>query len=81
MQALAILQRTDSARRTRRSPICAGLEWHYLLALATQTPLGQAKLGTEIYQIRLSPDGRELAAACKDESAPAVRPPHLPTGA
>src|SRR5262249_43026455 len=43
-----------------------GLEWHYLWAYNTHEPQKFRDAGTEIYQLRLSPDGRELAAVGKD---------------
>jgi serine/threonine protein kinase/WD40 repeat protein len=52
-----------------------GIEWHYLWALTTREPLADAatpKAGPQpndagdVYQICLSPSGREVAAACRD---------------
>jgi serine/threonine protein kinase/WD40 repeat protein len=43
-----------------------GLEWYYLWELATQRPLAEAEIGQQVYQIRLSPNGREVALACND---------------
>ncbi len=44
-----------------------GFEWHYLWALATQQPLAEASADAQVYQIRISPNGREIAAACDDD--------------
>ncbi|HZN36377.1 MAG TPA: protein kinase, partial [Pirellulaceae bacterium] len=66
VQALTALQGQIPPPLSPPTSDLRGLEWHYLYALATQTPLAEAFLGSEIYQIRLSPDRREVAAACRD---------------
>jgi WD40 repeat protein/serine/threonine protein kinase len=58
-QALEALrrQRPASGRLDLR-----GLEWHYLFALSTHQPQVYVDAGNQMYQMRLSPDGKELAA-------------------
>ena len=41
-------------------------EWHYLWAQLTHEAYAQYDAADHVYQVRLSPDGKRLAVACKD---------------
>jgi WD40 repeat protein len=59
--AMEALRRQDPSRNPAK-PDLRGLEWHYLSALNTQQPQIFVDAGNQMYQLRLSPDGKELAA-------------------
>jgi WD40 repeat protein/serine/threonine protein kinase len=48
------------------APDLRGLEWHYLWNLTTREPLVFRHTGAETYHLRLSPDGKEIAAVGQD---------------
>jgi WD40 repeat protein/serine/threonine protein kinase len=62
-QATALLRRQQPMPG---KPDLRGYEWHYLWALASHESFAAVDAGTEVYQLALSPDGVQLAAAGKD---------------
>jgi len=62
-QAAAILRRYLPAKGR---PGRGRLEWHYLWGQTVPEAEAEIDVATDIYQIRLSDDGKQLAAACKD---------------
>jgi WD40 repeat protein/serine/threonine protein kinase len=62
-QAAAVLRRYLPAKgHPDRRP----LEWHYLWGRTVPEAEAVIDVATDVYQLRLSDDGKQLAAACKD---------------
>ena len=62
-QAAAVLRRHLPAKG---QPDLRGLEWHYLWGRTVREAETEIDVATDVYQLCLSDDGKQLAAACKD---------------
>jgi WD40 repeat protein/tRNA A-37 threonylcarbamoyl transferase component Bud32 len=47
-------------------PDLRGFAWHYLSAQVTHDAYNEFDAGTEVYQMKLSPDGKWIALACRN---------------
>ncbi|MCI0360884.1 MAG: serine/threonine protein kinase [Planctomycetaceae bacterium] len=68
VQTVELLQRQRPApgRPDSGRPDLRSFEWHYLWALTTRDTFALAHPGKDVYQLCLSPDSRQLAAASAD---------------